>query len=81
MMSSRTGTFKGTIEKTDGGIKVNGEKVSVFQETDPSKIPWGRVGADFKAREDCEVLSIGPAINEDMLRRPDGTCILLYPLD
>lgn len=49
MMSSRTGTFKGTIEKTDGGIKVNGEKVSVFQETDPSKIPWGRVGADYIA--------------------------------
>ena len=44
-----TGRFDGTIEKTDGGIKVNGQKIDVFQETDPSKIPWGRVGADYIA--------------------------------
>jgi len=25
-----TGRFQGTIEKVDGGIKVNGNKVSVF---------------------------------------------------
>ena len=43
------GRFQGTIEKTDGGIKVNGNKISVFQETDPSKIPWGRVGAEYIA--------------------------------
>ena len=28
---------------------MNGEKIDVFQETDPSKIPWGRVGADYIA--------------------------------
>ena len=43
------GRFDGTIEKTDGGIKVNGTKIDVFQETDPSKIPWGKVGADYIA--------------------------------
>ncbi len=43
------GRFDGTIEKVDGGIKVNGEKVDVFSETDPTKIPWGRVGADYIA--------------------------------
>jgi len=43
------GRFQGTIEKTDGGILVNGEKIDVFQETDPTKIPWGRVGADYIA--------------------------------
>lgn len=43
------GRFDGTIEKTDGGIKVNGQKIDVFQETDPSKIPWGKVGADYIA--------------------------------
>jgi len=43
------GRFQGTIEKTDGGVKVNGQKIDVFQETDPTKIPWGRVGADYIA--------------------------------
>merc|ERR1712083_602883 len=27
----------------------NGQKIDVFHETDPSKIPWGRVGADYIA--------------------------------
>merc|ERR1712087_131039 len=40
---------KGTVEKTDGGIKVNGHTVQVFQETDPTKIPWGKAGADYIA--------------------------------
>jgi glyceraldehyde 3-phosphate dehydrogenase len=26
---------------------VNGQKVHVFQETDPTKIPWGKAGADY----------------------------------
>jgi len=43
------GRFKGTVEKTDGGIKVNGHTVQVFQETDPTKIPWGKAGADYIA--------------------------------
>ena len=30
MMSSMIGRFQGTIEKTDGGIMVNGNKVDVF---------------------------------------------------
>merc|ERR1712060_739202 len=43
------GRFQGTIEKTDGGIKVNGNTIKVFQETDAAKIPWGSVGADYIA--------------------------------
>jgi len=43
------GRFQGTVEKVDGGIKVNGHKVHVFQETDPTKIPWGKAGADYIA--------------------------------
>lgn len=43
------GGFKGTIEKTDGGIMVNGEKVEVLTERDPTQIPWGRVGSDYVA--------------------------------
>jgi len=43
------GRFDGTIEKTDGGIKVNGHKVAVFNEKDPTAIPWGKSGADYIA--------------------------------
>ena len=41
------GRFPGTIEKADGGIKVDGHFVKVFHETDPTKIGWGTVGADY----------------------------------
>ena len=41
------GRFKGTIEKVDGGIKVNGHHVHVFTEKDPANIPWGKAGADY----------------------------------
>ena len=43
------GKFNGTIEKVDGGIKVNGHKVHIFTEKDPNSIPWGRAGADYIA--------------------------------
>ena len=43
------GRFNGTIEKTEGGIKVNGHQVAVFNSKDPSAIPWGKVGADYIA--------------------------------
>jgi glyceraldehyde 3-phosphate dehydrogenase len=41
------GRFKGTVEKVDGGIKVNGHFVHVFSEKDPAAIPWGKSGADY----------------------------------
>merc|ERR1712176_1057356 len=41
------GRFPGTVEKADGGINVNGDFVKVYHETDPSKIGWGKVGADY----------------------------------
>merc|ERR1712199_121665 len=53
------GRFPGTVEKADGGIKVNGDFVKVFHETDPSKIGWGSVGADYV----CE--STGVFLSED----------------
>ncbi|CAI2373440.1 unnamed protein product [Moneuplotes crassus] len=56
------GRFDGSIEKVDGGIKVNGNFVKVTHETDPSKINWGDSGADyicestgvFTSQEKCE---------------------------
>jgi len=41
------GRFPGSVEKVDGGIKVDGHFVKVFHETDPTKIGWGSVGADY----------------------------------
>jgi len=41
------GRFPGTVEQADGGILVNGHFVKVFHETDPTKIGWGSVGADY----------------------------------
>jgi len=41
------GRFPFTVEKADGGIKVDGQLVKVFHETDPTKIGWGTSGADY----------------------------------
>ena len=41
------GRFPGTVEKVEGGIKVNGHFVKIFAEKDPTKIQWGSVGADY----------------------------------
>merc|ERR1712151_1083035 len=41
------GRFAGDIEKADGGIKVNGHLVHLFNEKDPASIPWGKAGADY----------------------------------
>lgn len=41
------GRFTKSVEKADGGIKVDGHFVKVFSETDPTKIGWGSTGADY----------------------------------
>lgn len=41
------GPFAGTVEHDDKSITVNGDKLKVFAETDPAKIPWGDAGADI----------------------------------
>ena len=35
------GRFEGTCEPTEGGIIVNGDKISVYNLMDPASIPWG----------------------------------------
>lgn len=47
ILISNIGRFQGTVEKCEGGIKVNGNKVRVTHEKDPSKIDWGKAGADY----------------------------------
>jgi len=41
------GPFAGTVEHDDNSITVNGDKMKVFAETDPAKIPWGDLGVDI----------------------------------
>lgn len=41
------GRFNGTVESTEDSLIVNGKKIKVFSEKDPSLIPWGSVGADY----------------------------------
>jgi glyceraldehyde 3-phosphate dehydrogenase len=44
---SLIGRFDGEIKQVEGGIEVNGHKVRVFTEKDPTQIKWGEVGADY----------------------------------
>ncbi|KAL0076428.1 glyceraldehyde-3-phosphate dehydrogenase 2 [Phycomyces blakesleeanus] len=44
---STHGIFNGTVEAKDGHLVVNGHKISVHTEMDPTKIPWGKNGADY----------------------------------
>lgn len=37
-------TFKGTVESKNGKLIVNGKEIAVYQEKDPSNIPWGKHG-------------------------------------
>jgi len=34
------------VEATEGGIIVNGKKIVITAERDPSKLPWGEIGAE-----------------------------------
>jgi glyceraldehyde 3-phosphate dehydrogenase len=44
---STYGRFNGTVEVNDDGLTIDGKKVKVFKETDPSAIPWGSLGIDI----------------------------------
>lgn len=41
------GAFKGTVAVENGNLIVNGKKVRVTAEKDPTQLKWGEVGADF----------------------------------
>jgi len=40
------GTFPGTVSVDDGDLLVNGDRVKVFAERDPSKLPWAELNID-----------------------------------
>ena len=41
------GHFDGEIRTEGDKLVVNGRKISVFAEKDPTQIPWGKVGAEY----------------------------------
>jgi len=40
------GNFPGTVEVDGNDIIVNGDRIKVFAERDPAKLPWGDLGVD-----------------------------------
>ncbi len=60
---SNYGTFPGTVEVKDGDLVIDGDRIKVFAERDPSKLPWGDLGIDivvestgiFTSREKAEL--------------------------
>ncbi len=40
------GKFPGTVEVDGDDIIVNGDRIKVFAERDPAKLPWGELGVD-----------------------------------
>ena len=60
---SNYGTFPGTVEVKDGDLVIDGDRIKVLAEKDPSKLPWGDLGVDivvestgiFTSREKAEL--------------------------
>ena len=44
---STYGRYNGTVEIVEDGLLVDGKKVKVFKETDPSAIPWKDLGVEI----------------------------------
>lgn len=41
------GHFDGEVKAEDGKLVVNGHKINVYAEKDPSQIPWGQIGVEY----------------------------------
>jgi len=39
--------YPGTVEATDGGLKVDGDEIRVFSERDPAQLPWKDLAVDI----------------------------------
>ncbi|MFO7631197.1 MAG: type I glyceraldehyde-3-phosphate dehydrogenase [Caldilinea sp.] len=44
---SNYGAFPGTVEVVDGDLVIDGDRIKVLAERDPSKLPWGDLGIDI----------------------------------
>jgi glyceraldehyde 3-phosphate dehydrogenase len=60
---SNYGTFPGAVEVIDGDLAIDGDRIKVLAERDPSKLPWQAMGVDivvestgiFTTREKAEL--------------------------
>jgi glyceraldehyde 3-phosphate dehydrogenase len=41
------GIFPGAVQAVDGAIVIDGERIKIFAEKDPSKLPWGDLGVQI----------------------------------
>jgi len=41
------GRFDGTVEVADGALVINGDRVKITAERDPTRLPWGELGVDI----------------------------------
>jgi glyceraldehyde 3-phosphate dehydrogenase len=44
---SNYGVFPGKVEVADGDLVIDGDRIKVLAEKDPSKLPWGDLGVDI----------------------------------
>jgi glyceraldehyde 3-phosphate dehydrogenase len=44
---SNYGAFPGSVEVKDGDLVIDGDRIKVLAEKDPSKLPWGDMGVDI----------------------------------
>ena len=44
---SNFGKYDGTVEVVEGDIVIDGDRIKVFAERDPAKLPWGDLGAEI----------------------------------
>ena len=60
------GSFKGEVSHTENSIIVNGKSIPVFSEKDPSKLPWGSVGAE---RRSSAAAQVNPGIYDGIVQQ------------
>jgi len=81
------GRFPGTVEVSEDGLVIGGDKVQISKERDPSKIPWGALGVDvviestglFTGRDDAQKHLAGGAkkvLISAPAKSPDATFVL-----
>jgi glyceraldehyde 3-phosphate dehydrogenase len=81
------GPYPGTVEQTDGGLRVDGKELKVLAERDPGALPWGDLGVDvviestgfFTKRDDAAEHLAGGAkkvIISAPATGPDATVVL-----
>jgi glyceraldehyde 3-phosphate dehydrogenase (phosphorylating) len=81
------GPYPGTVEQSEGGLRVDGKELKVLAERDPGVLPWGDLGVDvviestgfFTKRDDAAEHLVGGAkkvIISAPATEPDATVVL-----